>query len=183
MSGGGVLARRYAKALFSLGQERVGAETILREVDELVDAARSTPQSQRALFTPLHPRAERRALIRALADRLGVSPEVRAFGMLLVDENRMLLLSAIRDALRELVDRSAGRVQAIVKTARPLSDAQRARLEQVLSRRTRTQVQLAVEVDPDLIGGIVVRVGDLLLDGSLRTQLNSLAGSLRKGPA
>jgi F-type H+-transporting ATPase subunit delta len=183
MIGSGVLARRYAKALFSLGQERGAAAALLAEVDALVEAAQATPQGARALFTPLYPRAERRALIRSLAERLGASPEVRAFGQLLVDENRSALLPGIRDALRELVEQSAGRVHARVQTARELSAEQRERLKRALERRLGGDVELHVELNPELIGGVVVRVGDLLLDGSLRTQLHSLASSLRKGPA
>jgi F-type H+-transporting ATPase subunit delta len=181
--GSGILARRYAKALFSLAQERPDPRWILDEVDALAQAAQSSPQSERALFTPLHPRSERRALIRALAERLRLSPEVRSFAQLLVDENRSALLPAIRDSLRELVERAAGRVQAQVQTARPLSDAQQRRLQRALSRRVGGEVLLRVELTPDLLGGVVVRVGDLLLDGSLRTQLHSLAATLRRGPA
>ncbi len=183
MMGTGVLARRYAKALFSLAQERGNTQAFLAELDSLVEAAQSTPAAQRVLFTPLHPRAERRALIRAIAERLGVAQELRALGQLLIDENRMPLLPAIRDSLRTLVERAAGRVDAFVQTARPLTDAQRSRLQSALSRRARADVQLHVEVQPDLIGGVVVRMGDLLLDGSLRTELNSLAASLRRGSA
>jgi len=181
--GGGVLARRYAKALFSLGAESGDAAALLGEVDALTAAAEVSPESRRALYTPLHPRSERRALIAALAQRLELRAEVRAFGMLLVDENRTALLPAIRDALRELVDSAQGRVKASVASAVALTDEQRGVLQTALSRRVNAHVELEVEVQPELLGGAVVRVGDLLLDGSLRTQLNSLAASLRKGPA
>jgi F-type H+-transporting ATPase subunit delta len=181
--GSGILAKRYAKALFSLGLERGAPASLLTELEALVEAAQSTPQIERALFTPLHPRAQRRALIRALAERLGLSAEIRSVGQLLVDENRAALIPEIRDALRELVERAAGRVHAYAQAASPLSPAQQERLQRALSRRVSADVELHVEVNPDLIGGVVVRVGDLLLDSSLRTQLHSLAASLRKGPA
>ena len=103
--------------------------------------------------------------------------------MLLVAENRMSLLPDIRDSLRSLVEQAAGRVKASVPSARALSDQQLELVRQALSARTNSVVTLETSVDPDLIGGIVVRLGDLLLDGSLRTQLNSLRGSLRKGSA
>jgi F-type H+-transporting ATPase subunit delta len=177
-----VLALRYAKALFALGSETGQPGALLAGLESLLAAARTTPESERALFTPLYPRADRRALIAALAERLGLSRELRAFGMLLVDENRTVLLPAIATALRELVERAAGRVHARVRSAVPLSEAHRTRLERALGRRLGAQVQLETEVDPELLGGAIVRVGDLLIDGSLRTQLHALASSLRKGP-
>ena len=183
MIGGQGIAQRYAKALFALGEENGGAAALLNEIDELSETALVMPELEKALFTPLYPRAERRGLVAELAEKLELSAETRAFAMLLVDENRMTLLPDIRDGLRELVEQAAGRVKASVTTARPLDAGQLDQLSQALARRTGASVTLDTEVDPELIGGIVVRIGDLLLDGSLRTQLNSLRGSLRKGSA
>ena len=183
MIGGQGIAQRYAKALFGLGEESGGAARLLNEVEELTETSLVMPELEKSLFTPLHPRAERRGLVAELCQKLELSRETRSFAMLLVDENRMALLPDIRDALRTQVEQAAGRVKASVTTARPLSNAQLDSLRQVLSRRADAEVTLETEIDPDLIGGVVVRLGDLLLDGSLRTQLNSLRGSLRKGSA
>ena len=101
---------------------------------------------------------------------------------LLVDQNRATLLPAIRDELRALVDAEAGRVEARVSSARPLDAAAQEQLRRAISSRVNADVTLIVEVDPTLIGGIVARVGDLLLDGSIRTQLETLGANLRKGP-
>ena len=183
MIGGQGISQRYAKALFALGEESGDAASLLSEVDELTETALVMPELEKALFTPLHPRSDRRGVVAELADKLELSAETRAFAMLLVDENRMSLLPDIRDSLRSLVEQAAGRLKAKVTTARPLSNAQLEQLQQALSRRSGATVTLDAEQDPELIGGIVVRMGDLLLDGSLRTQLNSLRGSLRKGSA
>ena len=183
MIGGQAIAQRYAKALFALGAEAGDTAGILNEVDELTETALVMPELEKALFTPIHPRSERRNVVAELAQKLELSRETRSFAMLLVDENRMSLLPDIRDSLRSLVEQAAGRVKASVTSARALSDQQLELVRQALSARTNSVVTLETSVDPDLIGGIVVRLGDLLLDGSLRTQLNSLRGSLRKGSA
>ena len=183
MIGGQAIAQRYAKALFARGAEAGDTAGILNEVDELTETALVMPELEKALFTPIHPRSERRNVVAALAQKLELSRETRSFAMLLVDENRMSLLPDIRDSLRSLVEQAAGRVKASVTSARALSDQQLELVRQALSARTNSVVTLETSVDPDLIGGIVVRLGDLLLDGRLRTQLNSLRGSLRKGSA
>ncbi len=120
-------------------------------------------------------------MVSDLAARLGMDPELRAFVMLLVDENRMQRVPEIRDALREFVEQAAGRVEAHVVSARRLRPAEVKRLRVALSRRVGAEVTLDLEEDPDLIGGLVARVGDLMIDGSVRTQLGSLARSLRRG--
>lgn len=183
MIGGGILARRYARALFGLGEAAGQTSAHLAELDAVVELAQQNPELRRVVFTPLHPRQERLGVLRGIAVRMGVHAEVRAFLMLLLEENRIALLPAIRDALRELVDRAAGRVEAQVRSARPLSEAQEEALRQALSRRMGAQVTLRTQVDPGLIGGVVARVGDLLFDGSVKTQLASLAANLRKGEA
>lgn len=181
MIGANAIAQRYARALFALGQEDGDPAALLAEVEELTETATVMPDLQRVLFTPIHPRAERRAVVAELARRLEHSDETRSFAMILVDENRMPLLPEIAAELRTLVEEAAGRVVAKVTSARPLGQGEEEELRRVLSQRTNAVVTLDTSVDPELIGGVVVRVGDLLFDGSLRTQLDSLRGSLRKG--
>jgi F-type H+-transporting ATPase subunit delta len=118
-----------------------------------------------------------------LGARLGISEEVRAVADILLDSNRATLLPAIREELRALVDAEAGRVEARVTSARPLAADAQEQLRQAISRRVNREVTLVIDVDPTLIGGIVARIGDLLLDGSIRTQLETLGANLRKGPA
>lgn len=183
MTRGGVIARRYARALFSLGEDPGNATAISAEVDQLTEAALASPEIERVIFTPIHPRAERRGVVSELAERLGLSAEVRAFAAMLVDENRMSILPEIRDELRELVERAAGRVKAQLIAARPLQESELEQIRSALSRRLDREVTVELEVDPELIGGVVARVGDILLDGSIRTQLAVLGESLRKGAA
>jgi F-type H+-transporting ATPase subunit delta len=177
------IARRYARALFGLGTDTAAAERLLDELDELTAAATSSPELLRVLFTPIHPRQDRRAVVGELAERLGLSAELRMFALLLVEENRSAILPEIRAALRELVDEARGRVVARVRSARPLDAGELDALRRSLARRTGAEVQIEAEVDARLLGGLVVRVGDLLLDGSVRSQLEDLGASLREGPA
>ncbi len=181
MTRGSAVALRYARALFSLSDRAEQTSELLDELDVLTEEIVGSDALRRVLFTPIHPRKERRAVIGELARRLEVCEELKAFAELLVEQNRTAQLSAIRDALRELVDRAAGRLKALVRSARPLDADELEDLRRALSRRVDAEVTLETEVDPDLIGGVVARVGGLLLDGSVRTQLEELGANLRKG--
>ena len=183
MIAGGEIARRYARAVFGLGENPAGRARLASEVAQLSQEIGESDELRRVLFTPIHPRAERKAVMHELVQRLGLSGEVRAVAEILVDENRTQLLPAVSDEMRRLVDVEAGRVEARVASARPLDAAAQAALQSALSRRVGSEVVLALEVDPTLIGGVVARVGDLLFDGSIRTQLENLGANLKKGPA
>jgi len=178
---GGAIAQRYAKALFGLGQERGDMPVLLGELDTLTDLVLGDAQLGRVLFTPLHPRAERRGVLGELVEQLELSKELQVFSMLLVDQNRTGYLPAIRDVLRELVEQAAGRVTAQLISARPLAQDEVERLREALSQRVNAEVKLELDVDESLIGGVIARIGDLMLDGSVRTQLDSLSMNLRRG--
>jgi len=176
-------ARRYAKALLELAREEDRVEPVreaLARLGELLDAS---PDLARALFHPLHPAAERRGALRAVARRLDTSPTVERFYAYLVDQRRFVDFPAIRAAYEQLAAEAAGRMRARVVVAGELSQAQRERLREALRGRTGRDVELEVEVDPALIGGAVARVGDLVYDGSIRTQLAQLHASLTTGSA
>ncbi len=182
MRRGSAIARRWARALFGLAEDLPAKTKLLEEFRALTDlVVEESPELRRVLLTPIHPRRERRVVIGELCEKLELSEETRAFAMLLVDGNRTIHLEAIRDALQQLVDEASGRQTAEVTSARPLDPAELELLRQALVRRVNTEVMLDTSVDPGLIGGIVTRIGDLLLDGSVRTQLESLGDNLRRG--
>jgi len=181
--GAGEIARRYARAVFGLNAGAKEHARLLDEVQSLAAEIAASDELTRVLLTPIHPRGERKAVVHELADRLGLSVEIRATAEILVDENRLQLLPALRDELRQLVDAEAGRVAARVVSARPLDAAAQRQIREALSRRVNADVAIEFGVDADLIGGIVARIGDLLLDGSIRTQLEQLGETLKKGPA
>jgi F-type H+-transporting ATPase subunit delta len=180
---GGEVARRYARAIFGLGADAAARAKLLGEVQTLAGEIEGSAELTRAVLTPIHPRAERKAVLREVTQALGLSIEIRAAAEILVDEHRLNLLPAVRDELQRLVDAEAGRIPASVVSARPLDAAARAELTRALSRRMHAEVTPEFSVDPELIGGVVARIGDLLLDGSLRTQLAQLGEILRKGSA
>jgi F-type H+-transporting ATPase subunit delta len=174
-------ARRYARALFSLAQDDGRIADVKDELAQFSALLEQHENLRKALFQPIHPAAERRAVLVGVCERMGVQPTVRNLFTFLVDQRRLVDFEGIREEYGRLADEAAGRTKASVVSAAPLSDQDRERLERALSARTGGVVELDIDVDPSLIGGVIAKVGALVFDGSLRTQLNQLRASLTKG--
>jgi F-type H+-transporting ATPase subunit delta len=174
-------ARRYARALFSLAGETGQIEAVRGELDAIAGLFEQNTQLRHAMLRPLHPVAERRAVLEELCRRLAVSGTVRNFFAVMVDRRRLVDFGAIRAEYGRLADAAAGRVRAEVVSAVELREEQRERLRRALAARTGKQVELETRVDPSLLGGAVASVEGVVIDGSLRTQLAQLHGSLTKG--
>jgi len=174
-------ARRYAKALFSLAREGNRVTEMRAEVERLGRLIAESAELRAVLLQPLHPAAQRRAVLQAVAERLGASPLLKNFLSFLVDQRRFVDWAGIQEEYGRLADAAAGLARVRVRSASPLSDAQRERLRRALERKSGGRVELEVEIDPALLGGAVAQVGDLVYDGSLRTQLQQLRASLAHG--
>jgi F-type H+-transporting ATPase subunit delta len=177
----GAAARRYARALFSIAEDEGSIEIVRGDLTTFSDLFAQNAEVKRALFRPLHPAKERRAVLVRICERVGAQPVVKNFFSFLVDQRRLVDFSAIRQEFERLADQAEGRTTASIISASPLGDQERERLRRALSARTGGEVELDVEVDPTLIGGVIAKVGNLVFDGSLRTQLNQLRASLTKG--
>jgi len=174
-------AGRYAKALFMIASEDHRVREIRDELDTFAGLLTESRELREALLTPLHPASERKGVLREICGRLGTSPTLRNFYAYLIDQRRLIDFAAIHEAYGAYADRAAGLTTAQVISASPLDDRRKDRLRRALSERTGTEVRLEVEVDPSLIGGAIAKVGDLVFDGSLRTQLATLRSNLTKG--
>ena len=172
---------RYAKALFQLADEVDSRDAIGAALTDLVALLASHPGLRNSLFRPLHPAAQRRAVLEAIAQSLDFPPIFANFCRFLIDQRRIAEMTAIRDEYEWLVEEAAGRRHGAVTTAAPLSDSQLERLRGALSRRLACQVELSARVDPSLLGGMTARVGHLVIDGSLRSRLAQLRVELLEG--
>lgn len=178
MKGGA--AHRYAKALFGLAQDEHRHREVRAELENLGSLFEDSRELSEALLTPMHPAAQRKAALRAIAQRASVSPLVQNFLGFLIDQRRLIAFSSIVEAYGELADEAEGLVTAAVVSASALDDRRKDRLRRALSERTGQEVRLEVEIDPSLIGGAIAKVGDLVFDGSLRTQLGQLRNTLKQ---
>lgn len=174
-------ANRYAKALFGLAKDEHRLADVREELDRFSDLLGGHEELQIALSQPLHPADERKAVVKALAGPASQSPLLVNFYSFLIDQRRFIDFEAIILEFERLADEEAGLTTAEIVSASPMDERRRDRLRRALSERMGNEVRLEVTVDPELIGGVVAKVGDLVFDGSLRTQLTQLRANLTKG--
>ncbi len=172
-----IVARRYAQALYQEGEAAGKAEVIdegMVSLHESLDASRELDQFFRS---PIIAREKKEAVIGKLFDGK-VDPLIVRLMRLLVEKGREDILPAVVRAYADLRDERLGQVEASVKTAMPMEYDETETLRKALEQRTGKSVRLRIEVEPALIGGVVVRIGDRVFDGSVRHQLTTLREQL-----
>ena len=168
----GAIARRYGRALFELAVESNSVAEIGAGLSELATAVSGIDQA--SLAPGLLSATQRDALGAALVTKLGAGTQLGCFVGVLVSNDRLEQLPAIRDSYEKLQDAAEGRVRALVRSAAPLADAERAALREKFEAITGRQVLETAEVDASLLGGVTVETEGRVYDGSIRTQLARL---------
>jgi F-type H+-transporting ATPase subunit delta len=172
------VARVYAEALLDAADKQVQTAQVLEEFSSLVeDLFRADPQFEAFLASGAISRKPKAEVIHRAFDGKA-SDTFRNFLLVLNDHLRLDLLRAIYEAVRELYDERSGRLRVVVTSAAPLPDDQRERLLNELRQKYNKEPVLATRVDPALLGGLVVRVGDWLFDSSVRTRLENIRKQL-----
>jgi F-type H+-transporting ATPase subunit delta len=178
MSRGTVVARRYAKALLELARERNAVAETEEQLKLVVNAVYDSAEFRTLLAAPNVPVA---AKIEALRGAFGqaVSPIVLNTLCLLVERRRQDQLPAVLEAYTQAAGEALGRIEAKVVSAKPLSDEEKDKLAAAFRAKLGKDVRVDVTVDPSLIGGLTVRIGDTLYDGSLKSKLARLEKALQ----
>jgi F-type H+-transporting ATPase subunit delta len=174
------IARRYAKALLAIGREDGQAETYKDELADFVTLLDDNPELDEAISNPLYKAEGRKKVLEAVVERSGVSRVMKSFLLLLFEKGRIQYLRDIHAFYEKLTDELANIVRADLVAATELSEDTITRIRGALAKKTGKDVKMDVSVDPALIGGAVTKIGDLVLDGSVRTQLKSLKESLQR---
>jgi F-type H+-transporting ATPase subunit delta len=176
----GSIARRYAKALFSLSVETNRVEGWAGALLSVKQAVEASPDLRDVLSNPVYSKEQRRAIVEKLAGALSLDAEPRSLLLLLGDRNRLAYLGAIVDNFRDYADAHLGRVRAKVISAVKLDDVAAQAIADKLSQATQAKVLLDRVVDPAILGGVVAQVGSVVYDGSVRTQLEDLRQQLKR---
>jgi len=167
-------AGRYARALLDVVVKEGNPEQVDRELTAFADLVARTTDLQRALANPAVPVSAKRGILDAVLSRMQVSPPVAKLLALLADRGRLPLLGELAESYRERLLEHRQVVRAEVTTAAPLPPERVAQFEQRLAEATGRRVTMTTRVDPAIIGGAVTRVGSIVYDGSIATQLERL---------
>ena len=169
---------QYANALADIALEQGAADPTLKQLTAFGDTYAESAELRNFLASPAVSREAKHAVIEKLLARLRGSKIVRNFLFVVIDHHRTPLLPDIIATFQEVIRRRQGIVEAKISSAGELSTAQKKELAGTLERLTGNRVEAQYMLEPALLGGAVVRLGDTVYDGSLRSRLNELRARL-----
>jgi F-type H+-transporting ATPase subunit delta len=176
----GSLARRYARAVVEIGTENGNLDKLGADLRALAAAMHDSNELVTVLTNPAIRRADRRRVLDGLLQRITAEPNTKNLVYLLLDGERLGSLEAISREVDAMIEARSGRLSAEVTSARPLDAGQLSEIITALEKLSGKKVAVTKREDPDLLGGVVAKLGDTVYDGSLRTQLRSLRDELTK---
>jgi len=168
-------ARAFADVVF---EARLNANDVQQQLNDFVAAWRESADLREVFLDPSFPSEQKVAILDKLNARLGMSVQVRNFIAVLIQHNRLDVLDDVLSEYRKEVNRRLGISEVQVTTARPLDANERQGIEQKVAAMTGTQVQATYHEDKSLLGGVVVRVGSTVYDGSVKGRLDRLKEQL-----
>jgi F-type H+-transporting ATPase subunit delta len=168
------LAERYAGALVDVAIENKQADQVKQELSAFAAIVRESAELHAFLSNPSIARASKHAAIEQLVARMGASRTLRNYLFVIVDQRRAGMLVEIEQAFGALLDAQQGITQATVTSAADLTAEERAELDAALAKLTNRKVQARFQTNAELVGGLIVRIGSTIYDGSVRAQLDRL---------
>lgn len=175
------VSRKYARALMDIGIEDKKEELYGKELVSFNGLIKKNGVILNWLAGPVGDIDARRSSMEEILSKMGLSPMVTNFIRLLLDKDRLIYLDEITTVYQSLLDDREGRVIAEIVSASPLSKTEIKKINRELSSVVGKDIVSEVILDPSLIGGVVARVGGLVFDGSIKTQLENVRDSLKKG--
>ena len=173
------LAGRYALALFELARDQKQLESVGASLAAVRDALDQSDDFRALTTSPLIGRDEAVRAATAAAGAMGVDPLTASFLGVLAQNRRLAQLGNVIRAFNPLAARHRGEINAEVTSAHPLDDDQVDAIKQNLRTRMGRDIAVEMNVDPAILGGLVVKIGSQMIDGSIRTKLNSLAQAMK----
>ena len=180
---GNIVATRYAKALFALGRKAGKGELdkFASSLNGIGEAYSKSPALAEVFCSSVFTQDEKRKVLTKLSKSLSLHKTVVNFCLLLSERRRMNVLPDIVTAFQALLDVEKGTIRGKLLTAIALDEAKRTAYQAELEKKAGTKLELEFGVAPEILGGVVLKVGDKVLDASLRAQLSILKDSIKRG--
>ena len=173
------LAGRYASALFGLARDERQIDAVGRSLEALSSALADSRDFAELVNSPMVSRQDAAKAFAALGPQLGLDPITTNFLGVLARNGRKSELRKIIRSFRRIAADHRGEISAEVLTAHPLKDDQVAALKAQLKKRAGRDVTIDAQVDPQILGGIVIKLGSEMIDASIRTKLNRLTSAMK----
>ncbi len=174
------VAGRYAAALFELANERRETDAVSADLQSFAKATEESEDLRRLIRSPVVTTQQQLAAIGAIIERMGLGATAGNFIRLVTQKRRLFAVSAMIRAYEALLAEKKGIMPAEVTVAEPMPAAMLADLKLALIKSAGKDVSLAVKINPDIIGGLVVKLGHRMIDASLKTKLNALRVAMRE---
>lgn len=172
------ISKRYARAFFDIAGEEQKLEQYYNELHQFSSVIAQNKDLGGFLANPIFEQESKKKVLEKIIGKLSLSPMTINFLKLLIDKKRIDVLPDIETCYRQLMDETLKTVRVTVKTAFPLSGEMQSYITSSLKKMTGRTVDVTVENDKNLLGGIVIGVGDTLYDGSIKNQLNNMRNLL-----
>jgi len=172
-----IIANRYAEALFQLSEDENITKEIYRELHNVVDVVKNNKDLDNVLKSPLVAKIEKVQLIEALFNNK-INNNLKNFLKILVEKGRISSLKSIELTFKQLLNDKNNIIEGTVISAIPLTDKKVKELEEKLSKKYNKNVTLENKVDEDILGGVLVRLGNTQIDGSVKTRLDNIKDQL-----
>ncbi len=174
------VAERYASALFELAREEEVLEAVAGDLDLFEALLNESNDLNRLVRGPVFTAAEQVRAIAAILDKAGINGLAARLIKVAATNRRLFAVPDMITAYHQKLSKERGEISATVTSAEPLSDAQIDSVKQALKEATGKDVELDRKVDAALIGGLVIQVGSLMIDTSLRTKLNAMKYAMKE---
>ena len=175
----GVIARRYAKALINLAEKDL--ENTGKSLTALADVYSNSTELSEVLSDTKVSSQIKQNILKSILKKIKVSKLVDTFIRYLLAKRRIVLLPNIEQAFNLLLQEKVGRIEAGITVAQEIPEVTINKLEKAISRYSGKEVTVNITIDPAIIGGIVTRIGSVVIDGSIHTQLNQIRQSIIRG--
>lgn len=174
-----IIANRYAEALFQLSEDENITKEIYNELHNVVDTVKNNKNLDNVLKSPLVAKIEKVQLIEALFNNK-INNNLKNFLKILVEKGRISSLKSIELTFKQLLNDKNNIIEGTVISAIPLTDKKVKELEEKLSKKYNKNVTLENKVDQSILGGVLVRLGNTQIDGSVKTRLDNIKDQLSR---
>ena len=174
------LATGYAQALFEVASKRGGADDIEKDLEGIKEILESNKEFRDILYHPSITKTDKKDIINKTIGHQCSSKWVRNLLYILIDKRREKILDFLPDVFKGVAGQIRGVVSVKVQTAFPLTGTRRVKLKENIEKLTKKKVELETEVNKEIIGGMIIRIENKIIDGSITNHLKNLKKNLLK---